>query len=166
MACIIDSCVPTASMTLCAPRPWVRSLILATPSSAAFGNDVGGTELAGQLLSLLVVGERDDPFGAQVLGGEHAEQADRAGTDGGGGVCRAARRRRRRRTSRCPARPRRSAATASDRRRGLGSSDEGAVSQWDAYVLGLGAVGTDELTVDAVGLVTGLADLAGVVGGE
>src|SRR3978361_435296 len=81
-------------------------------------------------------------------------------------LCRAARRRRRRRTSRCPARPRRSAATASDRRRGLGSSDEGAVSQWDAQVLGLGAVGTDELTVDAVGLVTGLADLAGVVGGE
>ena len=33
MACIIDSCVPTASMTLCAPSPPVSSLIFATPSS-------------------------------------------------------------------------------------------------------------------------------------
>src|SRR6478672_5453581 len=33
MACIIDSWVPTASITECAPRPSVSSLILATPSS-------------------------------------------------------------------------------------------------------------------------------------
>src|ERR671916_694888 len=33
MACIIDSCVPTASTTECAPSPSVMSLIRATPSS-------------------------------------------------------------------------------------------------------------------------------------
>ena len=33
IACIVDSCVPTASITECAPSPLVSSLILATPSS-------------------------------------------------------------------------------------------------------------------------------------
>ncbi len=50
MACIIDSWVPTASITECAPSPSVSSLIRGHAVVAAFGDDVGGAELAGQLL--------------------------------------------------------------------------------------------------------------------
>ena len=45
---------------------------------AAFGDDVGGAELQRELLARSVTAHRDDPFGAELLGGQHAEQADRA----------------------------------------------------------------------------------------
>ena len=48
---------------------------------AALGHDVGRAELAGELLAGLVAAHRDDALGAQLLGGEHAEQADRAVAD-------------------------------------------------------------------------------------
>ena len=47
-----------------------------------------------------------------------------------------------------------------------GGRDEGAVGQRDPRVLGLGARDGTGSTVHAVRLVAGLADLAGVVGGE
>ena len=86
MACIIDSWVPTASMTECAPRPSVRSLISRDALVAALGDDVGGAELQGELLARLVAAHRDDPLGAQLLGGQDAEQADRAVADDGDGL--------------------------------------------------------------------------------
>src|SRR3954447_4178041 len=52
---------------------------------AAGGDDVGRAELPGQLLPGLVPAEGDDPLGTQLLGGEHAEQADGAVTDDGDG---------------------------------------------------------------------------------
>ena len=56
MACIIDSWVPTASMTEWAPSPSVSSLIAGDAVVAAFGDDVGGAELEGELLPGLVRG--------------------------------------------------------------------------------------------------------------
>jgi hypothetical protein len=50
--------------------------------------------------------------------------------------------------------------------RDVRGGDEGAVGQGDAQVLGLGADGADGLAVQARALVPGLADGAGVVGGE
>jgi hypothetical protein len=60
---------------------------------AAVLDDVGGAELTGECLTVAVAAERDDALGAELLGGQDAEQAD-------------SRRRRRPRLS-CPVRPRR-----------------------------------------------------------
>ena len=73
-------------MTECAPSPPVSSLIAADAVVAAFGDDVGGAELQRQLLPRLVPAHRDDPLGAQLPGGQHGEQADRAVTDHGDGL--------------------------------------------------------------------------------
>ena len=48
---------------------------------AALGHDVGRAELACELLPRLVAAHGDDPLRAHLLGGEHAEQADRAVAD-------------------------------------------------------------------------------------
>src|SRR2546426_7039648 len=50
---------------------------------AALGHDVGRAELAGELLPRLVTAHRDDSFGAHLLGGEYAEEADRPVSDDG-----------------------------------------------------------------------------------
>ena len=76
MACIIASCVPTASTTLCAPSPPVRSLIVVTPASPRFFDDVGGTELAGELLAGLVTAHRNDPLRAELFRGHDREEPD------------------------------------------------------------------------------------------
>ena len=68
-------------MTEWAPSPSVSSLILRHALVAALLDDVGGAELAGQLLAVGVAAHRDDPLGAELLGGEDAEQADRAVAD-------------------------------------------------------------------------------------
>src|SRR3954466_11730463 len=102
MACIIDSCVPTASTTECAPSPPVSSLIRAAPSSprsvtisvapnsrASRWRDswrlLAMTPPAparlGEPLAGLVAAHRDDPLRAELLGGEHREQADGAVAD-------------------------------------------------------------------------------------
>ena len=81
MACIIDSWVPTASITECAPSPLVSVLDLLDTVVAALGDDVGGAELAGQPLPGFVPAHRDDPLGAELLGGQDGEQADCAVAD-------------------------------------------------------------------------------------
>jgi len=43
---------------------------------ATLSDDVGGAEVAGQLLPWLVAAHGDDPLGAQPGGGQHTEQAD------------------------------------------------------------------------------------------
>ena len=43
---------------------------------AAGLDDVGGAELAGDLLPVSVAAERDDALGAEPLGGQHGAQAD------------------------------------------------------------------------------------------
>lgn len=48
---------------------------------AALGHDVGRAELAGELLPRVVAAHGDDPPGAHLPGGEHAEEADRAVAD-------------------------------------------------------------------------------------
>ena len=53
---------------------------------AALGDDVGGAELPGEPLPGLVPAHGDDPLGAELLGGQHAEQADGAVTDHGDGL--------------------------------------------------------------------------------
>src|SRR5215216_2193792 len=59
------------------------------PVVAALFDDVGRTVLAGQSLAWLVAAHRDDPLRAELLGGQHGEQADRAVTDDGNGPTRA-----------------------------------------------------------------------------
>ena len=53
---------------------------------AAFFDDVGGAELAGELLAGLVAAHDDDPLGAELSGGEHTEETDGAVTDDGDGL--------------------------------------------------------------------------------
>lgn len=48
---------------------------------AAFGYDVGRTELAGEFLPYLMTAHRDDPFGAHLFGRLHGHLADRAVPD-------------------------------------------------------------------------------------
>ena len=48
---------------------------------AALGDDVGGAELPAQVGAVLVPAHQDDLLGAQPLGREHREQADRAVAD-------------------------------------------------------------------------------------
>jgi hypothetical protein len=70
MACIIDSWLPTASTIECAPSPAGELPGRRHALIAAFGEDVGRAELAGQLLPGLVPAHRDDLFGAQLPGRE------------------------------------------------------------------------------------------------
>ena len=53
---------------------------------AAFGHDVGGAELAGQPLAARVPAYGNNPLGAELFGGQHSAQADRAVTDHDRGV--------------------------------------------------------------------------------
>jgi hypothetical protein len=53
---------------------------------AALGDDVGGAELRCELLAVGVARRRDDPLGAEALGGEHAGEADGAVADDGDGL--------------------------------------------------------------------------------
>ena len=61
----------------------VSSWTLAMPSVVAFGDDVGGTELAAEVGTGLVAAHQDDPLGAEPLGGQHRAQADGAVADHG-----------------------------------------------------------------------------------
>jgi hypothetical protein len=166
MACIIDSWVPTASITEWAPQP-VRELpdhrhTVVPPLL----DDVGRAELERELLPGHVAAHGDDPLGPQVPGGQHGEQPDRAVPDHGHGLAWAG-------LGGHGAEP----AGAEDvgggeeardqiRGRQVGGGDEGAVGQGDPQQLGLRTPGADGLPVDARALITGPADLAGVVRGE
>ncbi len=48
------------------------------PLVTPLGHDVGGAEITGEPLPLLVPAHCNDPLGAHLLGRENAEQADRA----------------------------------------------------------------------------------------
>ena len=81
MACIIDSWVPTASMTLWRPAPPVRSLTFRHTGLPAVVDDVSGAELAREPLQVGVSAHRDNAFSAQLVGRQHAEQTDHIVTD-------------------------------------------------------------------------------------
>ena len=165
MACSMDSWVPTASMTEWAPRPLVRSLIRATPSSprsstmsVAPKSSASFWRSAWRLMAMI----RSAP---SWRGGEDAQEADGAVADDGDGLARAD-------LGGDGGEPAgaehvgggevvRDEVGGGD----LGGGDEGAVGEGDAGVLGLGADGAHEGPVDAGALVAGLAELAGVVGG-
>jgi hypothetical protein len=55
---------------------------------ATLFHNVGGTELAGQLLPVGVPRHGDDPFRTQLAGGQDAEQSDRSVADDGDGLTR------------------------------------------------------------------------------
>ncbi len=111
---------------------------------AAFFDDVGGAELAGELLAGLVAAHDDDPLGAELPGGEHPEEADGAVTDDGDGLARAD-------LGGDGAEPagaehvgRGEEARDQVGGREIGGGDEGAVGERDAGVLGLGADRADQ----------------------
>ena len=117
----------------------MSSLICATPSSPRSVDDVGGAELAGELLAGLVAAHRDDPLRAELLGGQHREQTDRAVADDGDGLARAG-------LGGDGAEPAGAqhvggGQQARDQVVGgqLGGGDQGAVGERDAQQLGLGA---------------------------
>jgi hypothetical protein len=167
MAWCIDSWVPTASTAECAPEPVGEFLHLRDELLAAFGEDVGGAELAGQGLSVGVTAGDDDPLRAELAGREDGAESHGAVPDDGDGLAGAG-----------LGRDRPEPAGAEDvgggqqRRDEVGvrlarGGDQGAVGERDAHALGLSAAGgTEDLPVHAGGLVAGQADLAGVVGGE
>ena len=159
------SWVPTASMTECAPSPPVSSLTLATPSSPRSSTmSVAPNSRASACRSAWRL-NGDDPLGAELLGGQDAEQPDRAvaddrdglagaGLGGDGGEPAGAEH----------------VGGGHQRRDQVGvraarGGDQGAVGERDAGELGLGADGAHQDAVHAVRLVAGPADLAGVVGG-
>jgi hypothetical protein len=82
----MDSCVPTASITLWAPSPFVSSLIFRHALVAPLFDEVGRAELTRESLPVRVAGHRDDPFGAELLGGEDSHQPDSAVADHGHGL--------------------------------------------------------------------------------
>ena len=53
---------------------------------AALGDDVGGAEVEGELLAVLVAAHGDDPLGAELPGGEDAHEPDGAVADDGDGL--------------------------------------------------------------------------------
>jgi hypothetical protein len=133
---------------------------------AAFGDDVGSPVLQRELLAWFVAAHRDDPLRAQLLGGQHGEQADRAVTDHGDRL--AGSDLRRDRTEPAGAEHIRGGQEARDQVHGrhLRAGDQSAVGQRNPHPLRLRALSADALPVDTGRLVAGSADLAGVVGGE
>jgi hypothetical protein len=165
MACIIDSWVPTASITECA-EPVGEVLDPGHALVAALAHDVGRPELAGESLSRFVTAHGDDLVCTELLGSEHAEEAHRAvanhgdrlaGTGFGG-------------DRREPARAEHvgggEEARDQVRRRDVGCRDEGAVGERNSSQLCLHPDSAHDLAVDTGALVAGPADLARVVRGE
>ena len=167
MACIIDSWVPTASITECAPKPSVRSLIAATPSaprsvtmSVAPNSSASCCRGSCRLIAMI----RSAP---SSLRGQHPEQPDRAVADHGDGLARPGLGG----DSGEPTGAEHVGGGQEVRHQILGGNlrggDQGAVGQRHPHPLRLRGTGRAEgLTVGAGGLVAGSADLAGVVGGE
>src|SRR5207302_2732841 len=133
---------------------------------AAFFDDVGRTELEGQLLSWLVAAHGDDALGAEVLGGQHGEEPHGSVADNGDRLAR------RDLGSGCS-----EPAGAEDVGGGeeagdevvgwdLRGGNEGAVGERDPGELRLCANGAHQFAVEAGALVAGAADLARVVGSE
>jgi hypothetical protein len=163
MACIIDSWVPTASTTECEPARELPDPLQVLVSTLL--DDVGRTELEGELLPGHVAAHGDDPFRAEVPCGEHGEQPDCAVADHGDGLAGGGLRGDG--TEPAGAEHVGGSEEAPDEvlRRQLGCGHERAVAERDAGQLRLRSNGADELAVDARALVARPADLAGVVRG-
>jgi hypothetical protein len=143
----------------------VSSFDLGHAVLAALFDDVGRAVLARQPLPGLVAAHGDDPLSAELLGGQHGEQSDRAVTHDGDRLARAS-------LGWHGAEPAgaehvggREQARDQIVGRGVGGGDEGAVGKRDAQQLRLRAQGAHRYAVDAGALVASPADLAGVVGG-
>ena len=134
---------------------------------AAFLDDVGGAELAGQGLAVGVAAHGDDALGAELAGGEDAEQPDGAVTDDGDGLAGSD-------LGGDGGEPAGAEDVGGGQQAGdqvvvrhAGGGDEGAVGVGDAGAFGLGADGAvDELGVHAPRRVPGAADVAGAVGDD
>src|SRR5215213_1091878 len=163
-ACIIDSWVPTAFDHGVRAEPVGEFLDLRDAGLAAFLDDVGRAELGGQCLPVGVPGHGDDPLGAELLGGEDGEQPDRPVPDHYHGLVGAGLGRHRAEPAGAEDIGRRQQGWDQILIRLAVGGDEGAVGQRDPHQLGLRRDAV--VPVDAVGLVAGPADLAGVVGGE
>ena len=147
MACIIDSWVPTASMTECAPSPSAAPSMRATPSSPRSSTmSVAPDSRPGPAVG--VTAHRDDALGTELAGGEDAEQADGAVTDDGDSLARSD-------LGGDGGEPAGAEDVGGGQQAGhqlvvrhAGGGDEGAVGVGDAGVFGLGADGAvDELGV-------------------
>ena len=160
------SWVPTASMTQWAPRPLVSSLTFATPASPRSSTmSVAPNSRASAWRSAWRL-NGDDAFGAELLGGEDAEQAHRAVADDRDGLAGSG-------FGGDGGEPAGAEHVGGGQQGGdqvglrhARGGDQGAVGEGDAGELGLGAEGAHQHPVGAVRLVAGLADLAGVVGGQ
>ena len=106
---------------------------------AALLDDVGGAELAGELLAGFVAAHDDDPLGAELRGGEHPEEADGAVADDGDGLARADLGGDGGEPAGAEHVGRGEVAGDQIGGRDVGGGDEGAVGERDAGVLGLGA---------------------------
>ena len=131
---------------------------------AAFGNDVGGAEFSRESLPVGMAAERDDALGTELPGSQDSEQADRAVTDDCDGLAGTG-------LGRHSREPAGAEHVGGGHQRGneievglTGGRHKGSVGERDAGQLGLGADGAHQDAMHAVGLVAGLADLAGVVG--
>ena len=140
---------------------------------AAFGDHVGGPELAAEVGAGLVPAHQDDPLGAELLGRQHGQQPhravadDRDGVAGGdagavGGVPAGA-------VHVGQGQQRGEQALVGGGRVDVGDLDQGAVGQRHADGFGLAAGGAQvgvvpESAVDARGLQSGLAELAHAAG--
>ena len=144
----------------------MRSLIRGHAVVAAFGDDVGGAVLQGELLPGLVPAHRDDAFRAELLGGQHAEQPDGAVADHRDGLARAGLGGHRGEPAGAEHVGGGQQARDQVVGRDLRGGDQGAVGQRDPHPFGLRAARGGRLPPHAGGLVAGPADLAGVVGGE
>ena len=133
---------------------------------AAFGDDVGSAEIAREGLPRLVTAHRDDAIGAQLLGGEDGEQADRTVTDDGDRL--AGTRLRGNGAEPAGAQHVRGGEQAWHQLIGgkRGGCRKGSIGEGDAQQFGLCAVGFDQLPVEATGLVADAADHTCVVRGE
>src|SRR6516225_3030471 len=164
MACIIDSWVPTASITEWAPYPPVISLTRETPSSprsvtmsVAPNSSASFCRASWRLIAMI----RSAPSSrAASTASRPTAPSPTIATVLPGRTSAAT----------APNQPVPSTSEAASRlgiRAGLAvGGHEGAVGQGDAQVLGLRAVRADGLHAGAAALVAGLADLAGAVRGH
>src|SRR4051794_6375988 len=166
MACIIDSWVPTASITECAPSPFVSSLTSATPSSprvvttsVAPYSRASACRVSCRLKAMI----RSAPScrAARTPSRPTAPSPTTATVLPGPAAAATAANQPVPSTSDAARKPgtRSSSGTA-------GGRHQGAVGERDTQVLRLRALRPDRLPMHAGGLVAGPADRAGVVRGE
>ena len=75
--------MPTASTTEWAPRPTSQFFDPVDAGVPSLLDDVGGSEVNGELLPILVAAHGDDALCAELLCGKDPEEADRSVADDG-----------------------------------------------------------------------------------